>query len=306
MSLRPLWLLATFGLALTSVLVACGSTKLVPRCIRSNCGGCCDETGTCQPGTHVAACGAKALICEVCAPGQACIAGECITGGTLDGGSGGGMGGGMGGGAGGGMPFDGGPMCGASNCQGCCESNVCRGGNIHSSCGKMGVACAPCTVSQACVIGQCDTPPCQGCLDSNNVCQTGNTTSACGSGGNACAQCSGGTQICNGFSCVAVPSCTSANCPGCCQNNTCVTQQNNGTCGVNGAACVACSGGDICQLGICAPPYDAGSGPCGSWNCPGCCEPDGTCRGGNALLACGEHGEACQICLICINRICVL
>ncbi|MBX7116253.1 MAG: hypothetical protein K1X64_18135 [Myxococcaceae bacterium] len=308
MPLRSLWLLTVLGLALGLLFVACDNSTVVPRCLRSNCSGCCDDNGDCQPGSNVAACGSQALICQVCAPGQDCLEGECITRGT-GGGLGGNMGGGPGGGAGGGgiitLP-DGGPLCGPSNCQGCCENNTCHGGNIHSACGKMGVACSACALTQACVIGQCDSPPCQGCKDQSGTCQTGNTTAACGSAGNACAQCTGGTQVCNGFSCVATPSCSSANCPGCCQNNTCVTQQNDFTCGVNGAACVGCLPGDACQLGICAPPYDAGSGPCGSWNCEGCCEPDGTCRGGNAILACGKRGEACQVCLICIDRLCVL
>lgn len=301
MSLRTYGLAITACLALCASLFACGDTGRAPRCLRSNCAGCCDNNGACQPGSNPAACGLSAVSCQICSGGQSCIEGGCIDDNASDAGHDGGK---VDAGFDAGTLPDAGPICGPSNCQGCCDNNACQAGNVHAACGKQGQACQKCTVSQACVIGACSTPPCQGCKDNGGICQPGNLTSACGSSGNTCAVCTG-AQVCNGFSCVGTPSCNSSNCPGCCQNNTCVTQQTNSVCGVNGAACVACMGSNICQLGVCAQPYDAGSGPCGSWNCPGCCEANGTCRGGNAILACGDRGEACQVCLVCIDKICV-
>lgn len=89
-------------------LLACGSTggTKIP-CTVSNCGGCCDATGACQPGNGVDACGTKAGACAVCQTNQICSAGQCVAGGGTGGGAGG-SGGGAGTGGGGGFTFDGG------------------------------------------------------------------------------------------------------------------------------------------------------------------------------------------------------
>jgi hypothetical protein len=94
------------GLLLGAALASCGGTT--PRCLPSNCSGCCSADDVCVLTMSLQTCGRGGDACVVCAPDDECIAGSCIgfgggTGGGLGGGSGGGTGGGVGGGTGGGV-----------------------------------------------------------------------------------------------------------------------------------------------------------------------------------------------------------
>lgn len=81
--------------------VGCGPSK--PKCLPSNCAGCCDAKGECNAVPSAQACGSRASMCVACVGDQVCLGGFC-TGTGFGGGSssGGGTGGGSGGGATGG------------------------------------------------------------------------------------------------------------------------------------------------------------------------------------------------------------
>ena len=98
----------SFALCLSAFLfaTACGPTK--PKCLPSNCAGCCDAKGECVALTSAQACGSRASACVACASDQICLGGFC-SGTGFGGGSGGGTGGGVtGGGTGGGGAIGGG------------------------------------------------------------------------------------------------------------------------------------------------------------------------------------------------------
>ncbi|MFZ5468305.1 MAG: TolB family protein [Myxococcota bacterium] len=64
---------------------SCGTRA--PRCLASNCPGCCDAEGQCQPGDQPTACGVLAAACKVCESG-ACQEGVCLpSDGSNDGGN---------------------------------------------------------------------------------------------------------------------------------------------------------------------------------------------------------------------------
>ncbi|MEW5743386.1 MAG: hypothetical protein AB1938_31035, partial [Myxococcota bacterium] len=102
-----LWLPAASAVVLLS---ACSGTP-ASRCDSTNCAGCCDSAGVCQPGTESLACGQSGALCNTCSAGLRCSLGFCVPGGT-GGGTGGGVGGGAGGGAGGGLGGGGGDDAG--------------------------------------------------------------------------------------------------------------------------------------------------------------------------------------------------
>ncbi|MDP1823101.1 MAG: lamin tail domain-containing protein [Archangium sp.] len=81
----------------------CGPSK--PKCLPSNCGGCCDAKGECVALPNALACGIRASTCVACVGDQVCLGGFCsgssLGGGGGSGGGGGGTGGGMTGGGGG-------------------------------------------------------------------------------------------------------------------------------------------------------------------------------------------------------------
>lgn len=90
-----------FVVGLVVSVAGCGGPQ--PKCLPSNCNGCCDKTGTCVLGGSPSACGLRGAICTTCVIGQVCVSGFCQGGGGgIGGGDGGGVGGGAGGGAGGG------------------------------------------------------------------------------------------------------------------------------------------------------------------------------------------------------------
>src|SRR6516162_4838525 len=103
-------LLCWVGAVTFLVVVAC--TSSAPRCLVSNCDGCCDVNGMCQHGDQQYACGFGAQNCNSCAMNEACVDNQCQ---ARDGGP---LGGGQGGG-GSSSTSDGG--CGPSTCQGCCD-----------------------------------------------------------------------------------------------------------------------------------------------------------------------------------------
>jgi hypothetical protein len=104
--------------------------------------------------------------------------------------------------------------CSKKNCSGCCDGTTCRPGGAAIACGKKGGACSKCRGSETCANGTCGT---------GGSCSAAN----CTSGG-----------CCNGTSCVAVGAMTDSLC---------------GT-ATDGAACVVCSGGEICTDCVCSAP----------------------------------------------------
>lgn len=94
-SIRLSLALSCFALFLGA---GCGPSK--PKCLPSNCGGCCDAKGECVAIPTALACGIRASTCVACVGDQVCLGGFC-SGSNLGGGGGSGGGGGMTGGGGG-------------------------------------------------------------------------------------------------------------------------------------------------------------------------------------------------------------
>ncbi|MGV3620528.1 MAG: hypothetical protein ACO1OB_06910, partial [Archangium sp.] len=69
-----------------SLLSACGNTA--PKCLPSNCAGCCDASGECVALTNALACGARGSACQQCLPSQLCLGGFCTGTGSTGGGAG--------------------------------------------------------------------------------------------------------------------------------------------------------------------------------------------------------------------------
>lgn len=146
-----------------------------------------------------------------------------------------------------------GPSCSPSNCDGCCNGNVCQRGDSTTMCGAHGNACIQCGDGLICSDGSCKIPSCSssscpnGCCQ-NNLCVTP-TQGACGTGGQICAACAGG-QVCDQGHC-ATATCGLTSCNGCCQNNTCVSPTRPNACGFSGNACTNCAEGQSCGNGSC-------------------------------------------------------
>lgn len=137
-------------------------------CNTTTCSGCCDFSGTCQPGNSTNACGSRTAtngVCVQCGGGQTCSAGMCVTG------------------AGGG-----GPSCG----NGCLFSGQCLVAGTtmqnNSLCGNNGSTCRTCTSP---------TPVCQGgfCVPAGSAGGTATAGGAAGGGGTG-----GGTTGCTPLS----------------------------------------------------------------------------------------------------------
>jgi len=303
--LRAFALGALVGLVLSSA--SCSQTTI--KCLKANCGGCCDVNGDCQKGDQSFACGLDAVTCATCSGAQSCLAGQCVGDGGVGGGTGG-SGGAAGGGSGGGAAGGGSGACTALNCAtGCCDGDTCRPGNAYSACGQGGAQCVQCPASQACVRNACMAFSCPGCL-LNGMCQPGNARAACGTDGGTCVDC--GTQSCvAGGICQTTTTCGPANCSGCCASATgpCVDPGSNAQCGNGGSNCMACPSGTTCQSNTClgggggGTGGAGGSGGCSGFNCPtGCCDTAGTCQPGDQQSNCGGLGSACQQCgLGCIG-----
>ncbi len=247
--------LVVSSVALTGVLSACGTTST--RCNTNNCDGCCDVTGTCQPGAANLACGITGAQCQTCTTAQVCTAGQCVDSNSGTGGGSGTTGGGTGTGGGtttgGGSGTTGGGSggCDATLCPtGCCSMNgACVTALTPNRCGTGGDPCQPCLGGETCASGVCTA--CNGCIDaSNGTCAAGTSVTACGTGGSVCLACDSATQACVNGACVSA-SCDSTNCNGCCDGTTCVTpaMMSASRCGqvTNGAACVMCGFDETCN-----------------------------------------------------------
>jgi hypothetical protein len=112
--------------------------------------------------------------------------------------------------------------------------------------------------------------------------------------------------------------CGPSNCNGCCNaTGLCLSGNAYNACGVKGLACVACSGQQQCELGLCqnvstcgsncgnpgdsghpsdgGHPTDGGH-PLDGGFCNGCIDGFGQCQPGNSSQACGAFGQACVTC----------
>lgn len=305
---------------LVSALPSCGPTQPLT-CLKSNCAGCCDINGDCQPGTELFACGSLGNACSSCSMVDTCEKGLCVPP-VDDGGLGGGAGGGSGGG-GGGVTSDGG--CGPTNCNGCCEAStgLCRGGNLYTACGMGGGLCAACPNGQTCINFACQAFHCPGCTDTTGACLPGNQNQACGVDAGACAMCPT-NQTCLSGACVTATTCGPANCNGCCDGTVCVGTPTAMRCGSGGNACTTCSGTQTCVGGTCSTSSGGGTGggstgggagggsggggstgSCSPLNCSGCCDGQGVCQPGDQKSACGVLGASCQSCTFCLSGICI-
>jgi hypothetical protein len=142
-------------------------------CDPSNCKGCCDQNGTCVPGTANNACGVGGGFCTDCSFDKGtCSGGLCLP-----------------------PP----PVCDPSTCKGCCDANKnCLPGNLDSFCGNGGKACTDCAASsETCkggntcvkVVPPCNVTNCTGCCDQAGTCQAGFIDTQCGQSGASCEDC---------------------------------------------------------------------------------------------------------------------
>jgi hypothetical protein len=153
--------------------------------------------------------------------------------------------------------------CTSANCPGCCVGNQCHIGQDNTLCGENGATCKDCTKDKTSCVptgtagGGCEGPPplcgpancATGCC-LGDQCIAGDVDTACGTGGLQCANCTGQSQVCSAQACVTVtPTCTTANCPGCCDSaGTCNAGFLNSRCGSQANACVNCSAtGSTCN-----------------------------------------------------------
>lgn len=244
--------------------------------------GCCDASGTCQPGDKLDACGLGGQQCSDCASQgfdycdpklQQCATQQ--------------------------------PSCSAVNCPtGCCllynNQEVCVTGTSSVACGSGGQACADCSAkaqtcdwgSHACVTQPCGPNNCKGCC-SGNTCVPGSDVKACGLGGLACTDCSlqnAGCDPQSGQCTGQPPKCDSSNCNGCCAGDVCMAGNVDGACGVKGALCQDCTQkNDTCSGGTCTPK-------CNSQTCAGCCDQNQVCYAGFTNSRCGSGGNSCSDC----------
>ncbi len=76
-------------LSALSVLLTCSGDS-APRCLPSNCNGCCADDGVCVQTPSSVACGSGGRACAVCSAEEACTGGVCFLRNEPNGGSGGG------------------------------------------------------------------------------------------------------------------------------------------------------------------------------------------------------------------------
>jgi hypothetical protein len=260
--------------------------------------GCCDSTGACRVGTDNDACGTLGTSCTDCrmAGFDFCDFNTHACGRTV-------------------------VTCNVMTCPGCCQDNVCLGGTDANECGTNGKTCQNCAqmgqtcdAMRGCVGQKCGPGNCKGCCV-GDLCVSGLEGTACGQKGAQCQNCTAQGQMCTGNVpgepggvCEGMPSCSPANCQGCCQGNTCTPGTDKTACGLAGQPCQNCQtlgNGSTCDLvpptgGVCRPPR------CGPDNCMGCCLGD-TCLMGNDMKACGAGGAQCQLCgsdTTCANGTC--
>ncbi len=164
-----------------------------------------------------------------------------------------------------------------------------------------GCASAAC-LGDPCAGVQCTTPPAPTCVTGTSR-KVYSASGTCANG--ACAYtastetCAAGQQCDNG-ACVKVSvACSPATGSGCCQNDTCLTldEQSNTMCGAAGSACAACGSGSACNQGQCASATTCGTMSDGGTVCS--CQPgyrgDGvTCVAVGDQLALAGEATVCR------------
>jgi hypothetical protein len=117
-----------FALTLCLLLVAFACGTPAPKCTTANCTGCCDQmTDTCRAGSEATACGVGGTLCVACPSTQTCRSDRTCGSVAMN------------------------TSCGASNCDGCCDtSGTCFKGQVADFCGAGGAACRVCASSQTC------------------------------------------------------------------------------------------------------------------------------------------------------------
>ena len=178
------------------------------------------------------------------------------------------------------MCHAGGCLCDPKSCVGCCstDGSACLDGMTDTACGQYGQTCVDCTVnSGSCMKGSCAscTPDCSG-------------------------KCPGDEDGCGG-------TCSTNQCPGCCDGTTCNQGDQDALCGTAGGSCQDCTAGSVeCGKGICVAGACSGAAlpdktPCNSGLCYGgsCCTGcwDGSgCQPGSSSDKCGSEGTPCKTC----------
>ncbi|MEW5742524.1 MAG: choice-of-anchor D domain-containing protein, partial [Myxococcota bacterium] len=257
-------------------------------CGPGTCNGCC-AGGMCLSTSQqtAAQCGSSGAMCVACPSGQVCSNGACVNASTCD----------------------------ATSCaSGCCVGPLCLpyAQQNQAVCGTAGVTCQACASGTTCSMGQCtSTGTCNastcpmGCC-SGNLCVPWASQSAasCGTSGAACTMCASGNSCVNGV-CTTGSACDFFSCTGCCSGGTCVatSAQSAATCGLNGAACAACTSGATCTGGVCT-----GGTACNATTCAsGCCNGN-TCVTTPSDGSCGHSGAACVACgagRVCSGGTCI-
>lgn len=100
--------------------------------------------------------------------------------------------------------------CGPSNCDGCCEGNLCRPGTLNSACGVRGGRCIACASNETCSAGVCTSSGGGSGYDAGGGGGGGSGYDAGGGGGggggtSGCRQhtdCADDTQLCIDGRCV--------------------------------------------------------------------------------------------------------
>ena len=293
-----------FSLFFMVLSAACGRTTLggyeppqvdasVPpgaTCTASSCPrGCCDSGGNCRAGTARDACGTFGETCDDCpregfplCDGTARSCARVVE------------------------------RCDASTCaDGCCSivngAPVCLRGDAAGACGTGGETCQNCgDAGLTCdgTTGSCTGAPCNAetcptgcCL--GNECRDGLDETTCGGGGAECENCDATGRSCTadaqtgGGLCTGTPTCSAANCSGCCDGEFCLPGGDVSACGGGAATCDVCDSGEACVLGRCEPVGGCNAQTCGT----GCCLGN-DCLPGTDTNACGVGGGQCENCQI--------
>ncbi len=268
-------------------------------CNAKNCPtGCCDSAGKCRNGTELTGCGGPGGIACVDCAGKGfdfCDATRRVCAREVK-------------------------VCDGTTCaDGCCGPGLgdaglaCYDGVSDKACGTGAATCAVCGAAKdagvtttcdpkqhTCVSPTCNAKTCNGCCDKSGKCQPGDANTVCGAGGMTCTDCTQQNASCvasgiTGGACEGPPPlCGPDTCPnGCCLGDTCLDGNIDTACGVGGKECLNCMGqNQVCTGQACVPPPPT----CTAANCPGCCDPSGTCFAGFLNTRCGSGGSTCADC----------
>lgn len=255
-------------------------------CGPSNCTGCCDTSGQCQPGINALACGQAGSMCLQC-PGGQCFAGTCVPGSTGGGAaSGGGTATGGGSATGGGAATGGGDGTTGGG-DGTTGGGVGTGGGSTTG-GGDGTRGGGSATGGGTAGGGVGTGG--GAATGGGVGTGGGTATGGGSAGGGVG--TGGGAATGGGS----ATCDAASCPGgCCVGPLCVlpTNQNDFSCGIGGNSCQPCAANSACMNGQCVS-----TATCNAASCPnGCCSGN-LCvpYGDQSTGLCGTAGASCTGC----------